>query len=249
MSPPESPKKTPQDVRDQDGDAAMSQGSWTSSEDTSADESCTDEEHDQELFLEAYTSFKTKSGEFDSASGLQRWFGGVERLPDSWPMATLAVTLDGLATQLSKVVMTATMEIAASYRTPENCLPSLTQLAKDVTIALALHLADLVANWLCGILDQQAVLLFNENTADMLQASYRVRPIYEELLYSSSHSYQGKVVEAQRASNGLVMFFLFSNAFVTCVRYHGNRNGHSTSLGKRQKEDDGIIKNENQALQ
>ena len=37
-------------------------------------------------------------------------------------------------------------------------------------------------------------------------------------------------------------FFFFSNAFVTCVRYHGNRNGHSTSLGKRQKEDDGVIK-------
>ncbi len=38
----------------------------------------------------------------------------------------------------------------------------------------------------------------------MLQASYWVRPIYEELLYSSSHSYQGKDVEAKRASNGLV---------------------------------------------
>ena len=72
------------------------------------------------------------------------------------------------------------------------------------TIALALHLADLVANWLCGILDQQAVLLFNESTAGMLQASYWVRPIYEELLYSSSHAYQGSTVEAQRASNGLV---------------------------------------------
>ena len=75
--------------------------------------------------------------------------------------------------------MTATMEITASCRTPDTCLPSLTQLdlAKDVTIALALHLADLVANWLCGILDQQAVLLFNESTAGMLQASYWVRPI------------------------------------------------------------------------
>ena len=38
----------------------------------------------------------------------------------------------------------------------------------------------------------------------MLQASYWVRPIYEELLYSSSHAYQGSTVEAQRASNGLV---------------------------------------------
>ena len=48
---------------------------------------------------------------------------------------------------------------------------------------------------------------------------------------------------------GADYIFFFSNAFVTCVRYHGNRNGHSTSLGKRQKEDDGVIKNENQALQ
>ena len=119
-------------------------------------------------------------------------------------MARLAITLDGLAAQLSKVVMTATMEITASCRYPDAGLPCLTQLAKDVTIALALHLADLVADWLCGILDQQAVLLFNESTAGMLQASYWVRPIYEELLYSSSHSYQGATVEAQRASNGLV---------------------------------------------
>ena len=38
----------------------------------------------------------------------------------------------------------------------------------------------------------------------MLQASYWVRPIYEELLYSSSHAHQGSAVEAQRAKNGLV---------------------------------------------
>ena len=29
--------------------------------------------------------------------------------------------------------------------------------------------------------------------------------------------------------------FFFSIAFATCIRYHGNRNGHSTSLGERQK--------------
>ena len=115
----------------------------------------------------------------------------TQSLPDSWPLARLSITLDGLTSQLSKVVMTATMEIIASCRYPDYGLPSVTQLAKDVTIALALHLADLVANWLCGKLDQQAVLLFNESTACMLQASYWVRPIYEELLYSSSHAYQG----------------------------------------------------------
>ena len=49
-----------------------------------------------------------------------------------------------------------------------------------------------------------SAVLFNESTACMLQASYWVRPIYEELLYSSSHAYQGSTVEAQRASNGLV---------------------------------------------
>ena len=159
---------------------------------------------DQELFLEAYTSFTTKSEDAGSMQSLRRWFSSVERLPDSWPSARLSITLDGLTSPLSKVVMTATMEIIASCRYPDFGLLRLTQLAKDVTIALALHLADLVADWLCGILDQQAVLLFNESTAGMLQASYWVRPIYEELLYSSSHAYQGSAVEAQRASNGLV---------------------------------------------
>ena len=69
----------------------------------------------------------------------------MERLPDSWPLARLSITLDELTTQLSKVVMTATMEIIASCRYPDYGLPCVTQLAKDVTIALALHLADLVA--------------------------------------------------------------------------------------------------------
>ena len=150
-SPLRQPIRTPRDVRDQDTDVAMSLSSWTSSEDTSAEDSCTDEEHDQELFLEAYTAFTTKSDEVGSVDSLRRWFSSVERLPDSWPLARLSITLDGLTSQLSKVVMSATMEIIASCRYPDYGLPSVTQLAKDVTVALALHLADLVANWLCGI--------------------------------------------------------------------------------------------------
>ena len=63
--------------------------------------------------------------------------------------------------------MTATMEIAASYRSPENCLPALTQFAKNITIALSLHLADLVASCWSGVLDRQAVLLFNESTVSL----------------------------------------------------------------------------------
>ena len=40
---------------------------------------------------------------------------------------------------------------------------------------------------------------------------------------------------------GGVLFF-FSIAFVTCFWYHGNRNGHSTSLGEKAKGDDAVIK-------
>ena len=186
---------TPRDVRDPDGDVAMSQSSWTSSEDTSAAASDVDGgEQDHELFLEAYSSFKTQS----------EWFDGVERLPNSWPMARLSITLDGLVMQVEKVAMTAAMEIIASHVAPEECLPELTRLAKDLTVALALHLADLVASFLTGVLVGQAVLLFGTNTAALLQASYWVRPIFEELLYVSSHGFQGAEVEARRASNGLV---------------------------------------------
>ena len=190
-SGPGSPHETPRDVRDADGDTAQSNGSWSSSDDTSAEASGTDtEEQDQELFLEAYSSFRAKSDEFGSAGALQEWFAGVERLPDSWPMARLSLTIDGLQVfQVEKVAMTAAMEILASHVSPEECLPDLTQLAKDITVALALHLADLVAGFLTGVLDKQAVLLFNESTSVLLQASYWVRPIYEELLYASSHAY------------------------------------------------------------
>ena len=70
-------------------------------------------------------------------------------------------------------------------------------------MALALHLADLVASFLTGVLDGQAVLLFGTGTSALLQASYWVRPICEELLYAPSHAYQGTDVEARSASNGL----------------------------------------------
>ena len=129
-SPLRQPIRTPRDVRDQETDVAMSQSSWTSSEDTSAEDSCTGEEHDQELFLEAYTAFTTKSDKVGSVDSLRRWFSSVERLPDSWPLARLSITLDGLTSQLSKVVMSATMEIIASCRDPDYGLPSVTQLAK-----------------------------------------------------------------------------------------------------------------------
>ena len=72
ISPLRQPIRTPRDVRDQDNDAPMSQSSWTSSEDTSAEDSCTDEEHDQELFLEAYTAFTTKSEDAGSVESLRR---------------------------------------------------------------------------------------------------------------------------------------------------------------------------------
>ena len=105
-------------------------------------------------------------------------------------MARLAVTLDGLVMQVEKVAMTAAMEIIASHVAPEECLSELIQLAKDLTVARALHLADLVASLLTGVLDGQVVLLFGTNTSALLQASYWVRPIYEELLYASSHRFQ-----------------------------------------------------------
>ena len=41
---------------------------------------------------------------------------------------------------------------------------------------------------------------------------------------------------------GAVVDFFFSVAFVTCFWYHGNRNGHSTSLGEKAKVDDTVIR-------
>ena len=155
---------------------------------------------DQEPFLEAYTSFRNQSRAFRHRGGLHFWFDGVERLPDSWPFARLSLSIDGLIFQMEKVATTAAMEIIASHVAPADCLSALTQLAKDLTMALAVHLADLVATYLSGVLDPKAVLLFNGNTSVLLQASYWARPIYEELLYASSHAYQGPEKEARRAS-------------------------------------------------
>ena len=76
------------------------------SEDTSAEESGSDnDEVDQELFLEAYTSFRNQSRTFRLRGSLS-WFDGVERLPDSWPFARLSLSIDGLIFQMEKAATT-----------------------------------------------------------------------------------------------------------------------------------------------
>ena len=80
----------------------------------------------------------------------------------------------------------------------------LTRLAKRLSIALAVHLADYIANDFNKIVLTNGILIFDELNAPLLQASFWVRPIYEELLFASSKLFKSPAAEAARAANGLV---------------------------------------------
>ena len=82
-----------------------------------------------------------------------------------------------------------------------------------------------------------------------MAAQLRSRPRTSETLGAEVSRYMDAIPEDQKAPYAAALavsaqatsspvagvFFFPSIAFVTCIRYHGNRNGHSTSLGERQK--------------
>ena len=87
--------------------------------------------------------------------------------------------------------------------TPPESLLSLHQVAKCLTMQLAVYLAKEVAAILRAVLTHDTKKLYNEGTVHLLCSNYWIQPIYQELLHSSSRYNATREGERKRPSSGL----------------------------------------------
>ena len=80
---------------------------------------------------------------------------------------------------------------------------SLHEVAKCLTMKLAVYLAKEVAAILRAVLTHETKKLYNDSTVHLLCCNYWVQPIYQELLHSSSRYNATREGERKRPSSGL----------------------------------------------
>ena len=98
---------------------------------------------------------------------------------------------------LDRVLAGCCWEVHATRVNPPESLPSLHQVAKCLTMELAVCLAEEVAAILRAVLTHDAKKLYNDGTVHLLCSNYWIQPIYQELLHSSSrHNATGKEKES-----------------------------------------------------
>ena len=76
------------------------------------------------------------------------------------------------------------------------------QIAKCLTMKLAVHLAKDVAAILRAVLTHETQM-YNDSTVHLLCSNYWIQPIYQELLHSSSRYNATREGERKRPSSGL----------------------------------------------
>ena len=94
-------------------------------------------------------------------------------------------------------------EVQATRITPSESLASLHEVAKCLTMELAVYLAKEVAAILRAVLTHETKKLYNDSTAHLLCSNYWLQPIYQELLHSSSRRNATRECERKRPSSGL----------------------------------------------
>ena len=132
-------------------------------------------------------------------SKLQR----LELVPERWPLATLSFSLQKCVDHLDRVLAGCCWEVHATRVAPTESLSSLHQVAKCLTMQLAVYLAQEVAAILRAVLTHDTKKLYDEGTVHLLCSNYWIQPIYQELLHSSSRYNATRAGERNRPSSGL----------------------------------------------
>ena len=132
-------------------------------------------------------------------SKLQR----LELVPERWPLARLSFSLQKCVDHLDRVLAGCCWEVHATRADPTESLSSLHQVAKCLTMKLAVYLAKEVAAILRAVLTHDTKKLYDEGTVHLLCSNYWIQPIYQELLHSSSRYNATRVGERNRPSSGL----------------------------------------------
>ena len=132
-------------------------------------------------------------------SKLQR----LELVPERWPLARLSFSLQKCVDHLDRVLAGCCWEVHATRVAPPESLSSLHQVAKCLTMQLAVYLAKEVAAILRAVLTHDTKKLYDEGTVHLLCSNYWIQPIYHELLHSSSRYNATRAGERNRPSSGL----------------------------------------------
>ena len=192
-----------------EGDASDSDGSESASDSEQNDppSSLVADAEQYELMQLAYAAVgKDFTGKEDLIGAKYSKLLKLEMVPERWPLARLSFSLQTCVDHLDRVLAGCCWEVQATrttQTTPSESLASLHEVAKCLTMKLAVHLAKEVAAILRAVLTHETKKLYNDSTVHLLCSNYWVQTIYQELLHSSSRSNATRECERKRPSSGL----------------------------------------------
>ena len=109
-----------------------------------------------ELMQIAYAAVgKDFTGQEDLIGSEYEKLQKLEMVPERWPLARLSFSLQTCVDHLDRVLAGCCWEVQATRTTPSESLPSLHQVAKCLTMKLAVHLAKEVAATLRAVLTHE----------------------------------------------------------------------------------------------
>ena len=185
-----------------EGDASDSEGSDSDQNDPPSSPVADAEQY--ELMQIAYAAVgKDFTGQEDLIGSEYSKLQKLEMVPERWPLARLSFSLQTCVDHLDRVLARCCWEVQATRTTPSESLLSLHQVAKCLTMKLAVYLAKEVAAILRAVLTHETKKLYNDSTVHLLCSNYWVQPIYQELLHSSSRYNATREGKRKRPSSGL----------------------------------------------
>ena len=128
----------------------------------------------------------------------------LANVPKTWPLARLTVPLSGFSKHLERLLEGFCLEVYATNANPDEQLGSIKSFAKDLVLALAFHLAELIASLLRQVLDHPTKVMYDPETEVLFLPQFWLFPIYRELLNTASRNRPSKNSEVRRAASGLV---------------------------------------------
>ena len=189
-----------------DGNTSDSEGSESASDSDQNDppSSLVADAEQFELMQVAYAAVgKNFHGQEDLIGSEYSKLQKLEMVPERWPLARLSFSLQTCVDHLDRVLAGCCWEVQATRATPPESLLSLHQVAKCLTMKLAVYLAKEVSAILRAVLTHDTKKLYNDSTVHLLCSNYWVQPIYQELLHSSSRYNATREGERKRPSSGL----------------------------------------------
>ena len=150
-----------------EGDASDSDGSESASDSEQNDppSSLVADAEQYELMQRAYAAVgEDFTGKDDLIGAKYSKLLKLEMVPERWPLARLSFSLQTCVDHLDRVLAGCCWEVQATRITPSESLASLHEVAKCLTIELAVYLAKEVAAILRAVLTHETKKLYNDST-------------------------------------------------------------------------------------